>query len=272
MNKDFELDVWSHHETVSPRERLVFLGASNLSRAFPTVVSLARSVFEGPLSIFAAKGFGRSYGLESGCFGKKSPGIFFSGIWSALQLEKTVPITAWITDIGNDLAYEVPVETIVEWVSGCVDRLQELDARIALSDLPIATLRDVSEGKFRLLRTLLFPASRLQRGELLARATALSGALQELGKTRNIPIFHASSAWYGFDPIHLRGEHHARMWSELMGLFADLVDDRHLTDDSWWLRCYLRLLQPESWTQFSVLRRAQQPNGRLLDGTTVALY
>ena len=183
-----------------------------------------------------------------------------------------MPITAWITDIGNDLAYEVSVETIVEWVSGCVDRLQELDARIALSDLPIATLRDVSEGKFRLFRTLLFPASRLQRDELLARATALSGALGELGKTRKIPIFPAFAAWYGFDPIHLRSKHHVPMWSELMGLFADLADNRHLTDDSWWLRCYLRLLQPESWSQFSVLRRAQQPNGRLLDGTTVALY
>ena len=183
-----------------------------------------------------------------------------------------MPTTAWLTDIGNDLAYEVPVETLVEWVSGCVDRLQELDARIALCDLQMATLRDVSERKFGLLRTLLFPVSRLQRDELLARAAALSGALQELGKTRNIPIFTAPAAWYGFDPIHPRGKHLAPMWSELFGLFANLTDDLHPTDDTWWLRYYLRLLHPERWSHFSVLRRAQQPNGRLSDGTTVALY
>ena len=183
-----------------------------------------------------------------------------------------MPITAWVTDIGNDLGYEVPVETIVEWVSGCVDRLQELDARIAVCDLPIASLRDVNERKFRLLRTLLFPASRLDRDELLARATALNAALEELGKTRNIPIFTAPVAWYGWDPIHTRGRHHLAMWHEMFGLFTNVPSDAQGSDNSWWMTSYLRLLQPESWSHFSVSRSAQQPNGRLLDGTTIALY
>jgi hypothetical protein len=205
-------------------------------------------------------------------FRKKIPGIFFSGIWSALQQEKTVPITAWITDIGNDLAYEVPVETILEWVSGCVDRLQELDARIAITDLPIAVLRDVGESKFRLIRALFFPTNRSSRDELLTRATALSFALKELGKTRNIPIFSAPTAWFGWDPIHPQRRHHLAMWCELLGLFANDANDARLVEDRWWLRCYLRLLQPESWNHFSVSRSTRQPNGHLLDGTSVALY
>lgn len=229
-------------------------------------------MFGGPLSIFAAKGFGRSYGLESGCLGKKFPGIFFSGIWSALQQEKKTPTAAWITDIGNDLAYEVPVETIVGWVSGCLDRLLDLEARIALCDLPLASLCDVSENKFRLFRSLFFPSSRLQRGELLARATELSCALQELGKSRKTPVFSASPEWYGWDPIHPLRKHRIAIWRELLTPFANRVEDARDGNDSWLLRCYLRLLQPEEWSLFSLPRRATQPNGRLWDGTTVSLH
>jgi hypothetical protein len=272
LNTDNQLDVPSQHETVAVRQQLVFLGASNLSRAFPTVVSLARGVFAGELSIFAAKGFGRSYGLESGSLGKKFPGIFFSEIWPALEQEKTVPITAWITDIGNDLGYEVPVETILEWVSGCVDRLEAMGARIAISDLPIEALQGLSKRKYRLLRSLFFPASRLSRDELLTRAVTLNTALKELGKTRNTPIFSVPNDWYGCDPIHPRGRHHLAMWRAQFGLFANVAADAQRVDDHWLMRAYLRLLQPESWRRFSVSRSAKQPNGRLLDGTRVSLY
>jgi len=183
-----------------------------------------------------------------------------------------VPITAWITDIGNDLAYEVAVETIVEWISGCVERLQELDARVTLTDLPIAVLRDVSESKFLLLRSLLFPGSRLQLSELIARSEALSCALQELGKTRNIPVFTAPTQWYGWDPIHPRARHHVTMWRELLALFANQPNHLQHVGDPWWQRTYLRLLRPESWRHYSVPRRASQPNGRLLDGTTISIF
>jgi hypothetical protein len=68
-----------------------------------------------------------------------------------------VPITAWITDIGNDLGYEVPVETILKWVSGWVDWLEELGARIAITNLPLEILRGLGERKFRLLSALSPP-------------------------------------------------------------------------------------------------------------------
>jgi hypothetical protein len=183
-----------------------------------------------------------------------------------------VPITAWITDIGNDLGYEVPVETILEWVTGCVERLEELDARIAITDLPIAALKGLGERKYRLLRELLFPASRLCRDELLTRATALSGVLNELGKTRNIPIFSVPNAWYGWDPIHPRRRCHLAMWREQLGQFAKVAPKARPADDLWLMSSYLRLLQPECWSHFSVSRTARQPNGILLDGMSAALY
>ncbi len=170
-------------------ERLIFLGASNLSRAFPLVVQLARRSFEGPLSIHVAKGFGRSYGLDAGCLGKKFPGIFFSGIWTALEQEKASSTRAWITDIGNDLGYEAPVETILGWISGCIDRLESVGATIILCDLPLTTLDRLSERHFLLARTVFFPRCRLPREELLSRAAQHNEGLHTLAEDRKNTVF-----------------------------------------------------------------------------------
>lgn len=107
----------------------MLLGASNLTRAFPMVVRLALNTCNGPLSIHTAMGFGRSYGKESRFLLKKSLGIFQSKIWDALAQQKSFPTTAFMTDIGNDLAYEVPVDQLMEWVEDGVVRLQHLDAK-----------------------------------------------------------------------------------------------------------------------------------------------
>jgi len=250
----------------------VFLGASNLSRSFPTVVSLVRSTFPEPVSICAAKGRGRSYGLEAGCLGKKFPGIFFSNIWHALEEDQALPISAWVTDIGNDLGYEVPVETILEWVWGCVDRLKSRGAQVVVSDLPLESLRRVSERKFRWFRTLLFPRCRLSREELLRRAEILSRELWREGKARKTPIFSLQNQWYGYDPLHPKRRSFHVMWQELFRAAGH--DPRTIKRDRATLLMsrYLRSLKPQSWSQFSVRRGAFQPSGRLQDGTTIALY
>jgi len=262
----------SRNETQKPAHRLVMLGASNLSRAFPIAVSMSQQVFDRPLAIYVAKGHGRSYGQDSHCFGKKNSGIFSCGIWRAIELEKNVPISAFITDIGNDLAYEVPVETVVEWVEACLDRLLAQGARVVLSDLPIEALRQVSATRYRLFRAVLFPQCRLDWRELLSRAELLSERLQALAKSRKVPIFAVRKTWYGLDPIHPRRRYHPEMWSRLLGLAAKTSSDLSQHRCPLGLAWYLRRLRPESWSTFSFSRRAHQPNGRLRDESTIALY
>lgn len=248
------------------------LGASNLARAFPTVVSQACLTFSRPLSIVVAKGHGRSYGKEAGCFGKKNSGIFFSGIWQELEQEKKLPTAAWITDIGNDLAYEIPVKTILKWVFGCVDRLLELNATVVVGDLPLARLRSASEAKLRLFRCLFFPACRLSMRELLTRAEQLSAGLHEQANLRKIPIFPAQNESTGIDPIHIRRRSFTPMWSELFASCTALSQESspcsQSLPDGWRLRC----LQPETSSWFGILKRVRQPCFRLRDGTTISLY
>ena len=248
------------------------LGASNLSRAFPIAVSMSQQVFREPLDFFVAKGHGRSYGKVSSCLGKKISGIFSCGIWRAIEQEKSVPITAFVTDIGNDLAYEVPVETIVEWVEACLDRLLALGARVVLSDLPLEVIRQLSEVRYRCFRTLFFPQCRLAWSEMLRRAERLSERLSAMAKSREVPLFVGRNEWYGLDPIHPRRRCYQEMWTQLLTLVAetpsDLAQHRYSFAAAW----YLRRLRPESWSTFSFSRRATQPNGQLRDGSTISLY
>ena len=267
-----QLDVESRNETFQPRQRLVLLGASNLSRAFPTVVSMSQKVFDTPLDLFVAKGHGRSYGKVSSCFGKKNSGIFSCGIWRALEQEKSVPITAIVTDVGNDLAYEVPVETVVEWVEGCLDRLLSHDARVVLSDLPLEVIRQLSEVRYRYFRKILFPQCRLDWQEMLKRAEQLSERLGEVAASRKIPMFIGQSEWYGLDPIHPRRRNCPEMWAQLLASVAEVPSDLSKHRCPMAMAWYLRGLRPESWSTFSFSRRASQPNGQLRDGSTVSLY
>jgi len=255
-----------------PRQRLVMLGASNLSRAFPIAVSMSQQVFETPVDFFVAKGHGRSYGKVSRCLWKKNSGIFSCGIWRSIQQKKSVPITAFVTDIGNDLAYEVPVETVVEWVEACLDRLLALHARVVISDLPLEVFRQLSATQYQCFRAIFFPQCRLPWNEMLRRAELLSERLQEVAKSREIPLFTGKKEWYGLDPIHPRKRCYSEMWAELLGLVTEIPSDGTWPRCSLLLAWHLRSLRCENGSTFSFLRSASQLHGPLRDGSTIALY
>jgi hypothetical protein len=264
--------LWSQFETHLRPARLVLLGASNLSRSFPLAVETAYQTLTRPCSIHAAMGFGRSYGKESGFLGKKFSGISSSSIWESLERETTPATIAFVTDVGNDLAYEEPVDTIFEWVEACITRLAQQGAQTVLAGLPIEVLRGVSHAKFRLLRSMLFPRCRLTWTVLLGRAEALNERLWELAKSRKLPVFTVPNAWYGFDPIHPRGAYMKDYWRELFALLA--LDERCDCSRRQSRRNYWRL---RSLTTPGVGRKAPSrgfsPRRLTLDdGSSVVLY
>ncbi|MCG8448753.1 MAG: hypothetical protein MI725_04110 [Pirellulales bacterium] len=183
-----------------------------------------------------------------------------------------MPISAWLTDIGNDLAYEVAVEQVVGWVEACLDRLLALGARVVLCDLPIDVLTTVSATRYRLFRTVLFPACRLDWSEMLRRAEQLSERLHALAESRNTPIFTGQSAWYGWDPIHPRQRYFPSLWREMLELVVAQPVDWDSRSESLLMRWYLRCLRPEHESFLWFPRRARQPNGLLRDGTEISLY
>lgn len=264
--------IWSQIETFPTPTRVVFLGASNLSRSFPTAVNIAREMLNTRLAIHAAMGLGRSYGKQSGFIGKKFSGIFFSRLWDVYEQETSPATLAFVTDIGNDLAYEESVSRIMEWVESCVARLEKNDARVALTNVPIGVLRTLSRARFEFFRAVLFPRCRLDWSTLLGRAEELHERLDAFAQTHKRPIFTVPNAWYGFDPIHPRSSRLADYWRAMFGLLATPSTAQRSRATS--LRSYLRvrtLSTPDVRWQ-PAQRRFSLSRAVLDDGTSIALY
>ena len=70
-------------------QRLIILGASNVTRAFGSLVNMASDVLQGPLEVVAAHGHGRSFGAPwSTVLVRKLPGILHCGLWEAVARDE----------------------------------------------------------------------------------------------------------------------------------------------------------------------------------------
>lgn len=255
-----------------PRRRVVLLGASNLTFGLPAALDTARRIWGAPLDVLAALGHGRSYGRWHRLIFRDLPGIIECGLWDALARCGPAPTAALLTDVGNDLLFEETPAQIAAWIEACIDRLLAAGARVALTPLPLCSVAQLSPRKFRLLRTVLFPGSRLQYATAVQRAHELDERLRGLARDRGLQLAEHRPEWYGFDPIHIRGRHHARAWYDMMACWVDAPPRFAPVGGSLRRKVYLALLAPDRRWLFGQEYRKVQPAGRLEDGTTVALY
>lgn len=258
--------------TTPRRKRVVLLGASNLARGMSTIFETTRLLWSEPVEIFSALGHGRSYGLTTRVLGRELPGIVECGLWRALEQAPPVETFALLTDIGNDLAYGAPVETILDWVRTCLDRLAARDARITMTELPLASVRTLSPRRFKLLRALLFPGLELDLETVLAEAEALNAALVQLAAEREIRLIFPEKTWFGFDPIHIKARHWRAAWEAILGSWRGAGRPVALARPSLRRWLYLRTRAPESRRLFGFAQHRAQPSARLADGTTISLF
>jgi len=255
-----------------PARRAIFLGASNLVLSFPAIVATARAMWGEPVEFMAAMGHGRSYGKDTSVLGRKISGIFPCALWQDLQERPPMPTTALVTDIGNDLLYGVAPDQLLEWVARCLDRLTEASATVIVTQLPIENLERLGEARFQFFRRILFPRNRFQLSEVKAMARSLNDRLIELGESRKIPVIPVSSAWYGFDPIHLTRRSRRIAWPMILSAWRALEAPLVVARPSLLAAAYLISRAPRDRSFLGIRRRAAQPSGRLFDGSTISLY
>jgi hypothetical protein len=257
---------------LAPR-RVVLLGASNLTRGISTIVETAAAYWGRgrPLELFAALGHGRSYGGHSSVLGRRLPGILQSGLWQALASRPPAPTAALITDIGNDLLFEVPPGLIADWVRDCLQPLRAASAKVVMTMLPLGNHRGLSEWRFVFLRTCFFPSCSLSLEELLRRAAVLDQHLRNICAEYGVAMVEQRRDWYGIDPIHIKLTHWRPAWGEILAPWCDappppVPPPRRRR----WLQ--LRLMAPEQRWFFGISQRRPQPAGKLEDGSQVFLY
>ncbi len=232
---------------------------------------MARGIVGAPADFFIAMGHGRSYGQRSSVLGRRLPGITECGLWEALG-KVNAPTSALITDIGNDVIYGVPVQTILKWVIQCVDRLQEIQATIVVTLPPMASLEKLTPWRFRVARSLLFPGRRITLDDTLDRTRTLHAGLGSLGGRPGLTVVEPEGRWYGLDPIHPRRRFLAKAWQQALGPWAAdaKAPPRAPLSPRRWLR--LRTITPQQWWLLGRELGQDQPSGQLGDGTSFWLF
>jgi hypothetical protein len=255
-----------------PTRRVILLGASNLARSFPTIISTAREMWSEPIEFLVAKGHGRSYGQETSVFGRKISGIFPCALWRDLQARRALSTTALVTDIGNDLLYGTTPEVLLNWVEGCLDHLSEAGAVTIVTLLPAESIEQLGERRFQFFRRLLFARSKLTLADARRLVREINERLIEISNSRKISVIPVSNEWYGFDPIHIRRRSERAAWPKLLAAWREANEPFSILRSSPWMIAYLATLTPLEWSRFGIARRTPQPSGRFFDGTTISLY
>lgn len=248
-------------------QRVVALGASNLTRGFHSVVSIACAAWGPDVEIVAALGHGRSYGAHSRFIVRTLPGILSSGLWRDLEARARVPTRALVTDVGNDILYGFTADQTLGWVAESLERLRRFTGDIVLTDLPMVNIRRLSPAAFLVFRSMFVPSCRLSFDEVLDRAERVSAGLADLSVTHDARFFRLDRAWYRFDPIHIRPSVWRRAWQKILGDPTCATPERSRLE-AW--RLYL--MRPELQWFAGVEQVTPQHGTRLRPGGQVWLY
>ncbi len=270
---------------MNPVNRLVLLGASNLTLSLRLIIQLMQQYYGGPSEVLVAAGHGRSYGLSSQVLIRQLPGIVQSGLWRQLHSAEpgVIPVTyAFLTDVGNDIPYGAAPEEILSWVSWCVAQLQRRRAHIVMTNLPIASIESLSEGRFNLLRNILFPSCRLSRTEVIARARVVHQGLIHLAERRQLTVCEVEPDWAGFDGIHIAYWKRCAFYRQILKLFEQTgqgdgqsegrVHRDTVTEHTGSFLPWQRRPRFAVCRMLGTVKRVPQPSGFFKDQTAVSLY
>jgi hypothetical protein len=237
------------------KQRVILLGASNLTIGFSLVLKMLKNGFSAPVEIHAAHGHGRSFGQWSRVFHRELPGISNCHLWDNVIAagESPASTVALLTDVGNDLMYGVEVSQIIEWVEDCLRRLAEQQSHIVMTLLPLSGFETLSALRFHFTRKVFFPKQSSSRTDLLKRAAELNERLFETGSRYGVHFIEPDATWYGWDSIHFRRSRRTEAWMKIFSGWPDFG----LANDS--LRSSLKS-HYDAWTFRPAQRRIR---GRL---------
>ena len=267
----------TRHDTqlLAPKNCIILLGASNLTLSLRLVTHLMQQQFGGPSEILVAVGHGRAYGSANQVLSRGLPGIVASGLWSQLATAEPCPTVALLTDIGNDILFGSAPEQILRQVEWCVEQLQMQSAQIVMTNLPMASIEDLSERRYTFYRNIFYPFCRLSRSETVSRARVVYQGLIDLASCRNFTLYEQEPVWFGPDGIHVHYWKRRAFYRDVLGHFAVPGSNDKIASGESRKELFLTWQQRPKFAYKTVLGReiqCRQPSGRLTDGSSVFKY
>ena len=201
------------------KNQILLYGASNLWLSRRAALTEVRRRFPGHLEIGLAHGPGRSYGLRAG-----NPLFHYeplSAVDFGFYYESSVRRVAFITDIGNDIAYSQAPEQVVGWVTDLALRLEAANFEIVIGGLPAKSLATLNPTFFRSLARLYYSnGTAVTRDQVTRDLEEIEVRIEQLCRDRGYRFQPADSAWYSPDRFHLKPSTVAPYWSTLMQSFG----------------------------------------------------
>lgn len=254
------------------KKRIILLGASNLARAISPTIATCQNLIGSPLEIYIVMGHGRSFGKDSRVLGRGLPSICDCGLWDELEKAESLPTYALLTDVGNDIAYGYDVQSIKQWVEDCLKRLNNMNASIVLTRMPVERITRLTKRQYNIAKAILFPGHGLSYEDAQARTREMDAILQELAKKYGAAIADLPGNWYGIDPVHIKRSLHKEAFAQILHTWSDstLADTEISSSIARWAK--LRLPRPYRWSLLGLDLSNPQPASQLADGSKVWLY
>ena len=223
--------------------RVAILGASNVWLALPDIVQYLQArlgqrahPLDACCDLFVAQGPGRSYGVDAGVGGVRWPGLVECGLYDGIREQivsesasaETGPdsrgLWALLTDAGNDIPYRTGIDNLLRWIETCARRLDSLGARLAITGLPIESVRRLSPWRFDWIRRALFPFRPLSKESAVAEMLEVEAAIEACCRAVDGLFLPLEADWFGVDPIHLRRSLRRRVWQTWLDRLLGIED------------------------------------------------
>lgn len=184
---------------------LVLLGASNLSRACRALSRCLRANLRPrTVNILAALGPGRGYAAAGGLWPLEYPPIRSSPVFSAARAAagRGDRVMAFITDIGNDLLYNVNGEELTQALACVIERLHEARADILVTPIHPVLTEILTPEWYSFLRTWLYPKSRVPYEQVIAGIESINRFLETRERAGHLSRVAGMEAFLGWDHVH----------------------------------------------------------------------
>lgn len=211
---------------MSAAAQIALYGASNLWLSRGAALQQLRSRFDGFLEIGLANGPGRSYGLRAG-----NPLVRYeplSAVRFFTESAQAPQRLAFITDIGNDIAYAQPPRRVLAWVADLAAELERDGYQLIVGGVPRESLESIDPRVFQAIAKVYYPQGTISKDHLTAQLEELETGLAQLCRERGYQHPSLDNRWYSMDRFHLKLSSTHDYWRSLLSSFPRALEPSHL--------------------------------------------
>ncbi len=178
------------------------MGASNLARGYSFLTRYLSQNIPG-CEFLNALGPGRGYCAEGGMFNFTYPPIDACRVMDKVSAQQGRRIAVLLTDIGNDIMYGVPEQSLIDCLDTLIEKSLQLNADVFVTSIHVDVRKDMGMLFFKLVRAIFYPKSSVTFDQADSVVKTLNRFLKEKStQNERVHLVNGLDAYCGIDKIH----------------------------------------------------------------------